>query len=140
MNNAHDEIRLSYVHFFFFFFSFLLFIQCRISHPPDMKCVMPCDLRSNPVKIKMGNHSSHLCLELPMNIEGNIPVLWSFTNMMKQVKEDGHYGTMYSLYASVRCSTSHCIFMSLMTMFAFFLFPSFIGRLSFVIHRSYTSS
>ena len=60
-----------------------------------MTCVVPCDLRSNPTNIIMGNHISHLCLELPMNIEGNIPVLWSFNDSMKRVKDQGDYATMY---------------------------------------------
>lgn len=67
----------------------------RISHPPDMSCIVPCDLRSNPNQIVMGNQLSHLCLDLPMNIEGNIPVLWSFNENMKNVKDQGDYATMY---------------------------------------------
>ena len=43
----------------------------------------------------MGNQISHLCVELPMNIEGNIPLLWSFHDNTKHLKQDGDYATMY---------------------------------------------
>jgi hypothetical protein len=43
----------------------------------------------------MGNQISHLCLELPMDIEGNIPLLWSFNELTKQVKQNGDHATMY---------------------------------------------
>lgn len=56
---------------------------------------MPCDLRSNPPNIIMGNQISHLCLELPMDIEGNIPLLWAFNDTTKNVKQNGEYATMY---------------------------------------------
>jgi hypothetical protein len=43
----------------------------------------------------MGNQISHLCLELSMDIEGNIPLLWSFNESIKRVKQNGDYATMY---------------------------------------------
>jgi hypothetical protein len=60
-----------------------------------MNCIIPCDLRSNPTNIIMGNKISHLCFELPLNIEGNIPLLWSFNESTKRVKQNGDYATMY---------------------------------------------
>lgn len=75
-----------------------------------MHCIMPCDLRSNSGIIIMGNKLSHLCVEIPMNIEGNIPVLWSFNENMKQIKESGDHATMY-----------------LFTKITYLLFPSFLG-------------
>ncbi|CAF3560996.1 unnamed protein product [Rotaria sordida] len=66
-----------------------------VFNPSNMNCVMPCDLRSNSANIVMGNKISHLCIELPMNIEGNIPLLWSFNDSIKSVKENGDYATMY---------------------------------------------
>jgi hypothetical protein len=83
----------------------------RISHPPNMKFVIPIDLRANPVSITMGNQLSHLCLELPMHIEGNIPVLWALNDKMKQVKENGDYATMH-----------------LFTHLNYLLLPIFLGR------------
>ncbi|CAF0889291.1 unnamed protein product [Adineta steineri] len=66
-----------------------------VSNSVNMNCIMPCDLRSNSANIIMGNQISHLCFELPMNIEGNIPLLWSFYDSTKRVKENGDYATMY---------------------------------------------
>ena len=56
---------------------------------------MPCDLRSNTPNIRMGNQLAHLALELPMNIEGNIPLLWSLNETTKRMKQKGDYATMY---------------------------------------------
>ena len=56
---------------------------------------MPCDLRSNTPNIIMGNRIAHLTLELPMNVEGNIPLLWSFNENTKRLKQNGDYATMY---------------------------------------------
>lgn len=67
----------------------------RIFNPANMNCIMPCDLRSNSSNIVMGNHLSHLCIELPMNVEGNIPILWSFNETIKNIKENGDHATMY---------------------------------------------
>ncbi|CAF3016503.1 unnamed protein product [Rotaria socialis] len=66
-----------------------------LSNPPNMNCVMPCDLRSNTANIVMGNQLSHLCIELPMDIEGNIPLLWSFNDSAKRFKENRDYATMH---------------------------------------------
>ncbi|CAF0816091.1 unnamed protein product [Rotaria sp. Silwood1] len=66
-----------------------------VFNPANMNCIMPCDLRSNSANIVMGNQLSHLCIELPMNVEGNIPLLWSFNDGTKRVKENGDYATMY---------------------------------------------
>ncbi|UJR28336.1 hypothetical protein I4U23_009578 [Adineta vaga] len=66
-----------------------------VSNSEDMNCIIPCDLRPNSPNIIMGNQIAHLCLKLPMNIEGNIPLLWSFFEITKQVKENGEYATMY---------------------------------------------
>lgn len=66
----------------------------------NIHCVMPCDLRSNTANIVMGNQIAHLCVELPTTIEGNIPLLWSFNESMKRVKENGDYATMY-LFTSI---------------------------------------
>lgn len=84
-----------------------------------MNCVMPCDLRSNPANIIMGNELSHLCVELPMHIEGNIPVLWSFNDSMKRVKENGDYAAMY-----------------LFTHITYLLFPVCLGMLFRVKKKS----
>ena len=59
----------------------------------------------------MGNHIAHLSLDLPMNIEGNIPLLWSFNDSTKRVKQNGDYATMY-LYTSI----------------VYLLFPMCIGK------------
>lgn len=56
---------------------------------------MPCDLRSNTPNIVMGNHLAHLSLEVPMDIEGNIPLLWSFNEYSKRMKRNADYATMY---------------------------------------------
>ena len=72
---------------------------------------MPCDLRSNTDNIVMGNCLAHLCLELPLDIEGNIPILWSFNDNTKQVKQNGDYATMY-----------------LFTYIIYLLFPLGIGK------------
>ena len=77
----------------------------------NLNCVIPCDLRSNTPNIVMGNHIAHLSLDLPMNIEGNIPLLWSFNDSTKRVKQNGDYATMY-LYTSM----------------VYLLFPMCIGR------------
>ncbi|CAF1664875.1 unnamed protein product, partial [Adineta ricciae] len=66
-----------------------------VSNSVDMNCIIPCDLRSNPPNIIMGNQIAHLCLQVPMNIEGNIPLLWSFFESTKTFKENGDYATMY---------------------------------------------
>ncbi|CAF1287392.1 unnamed protein product [Rotaria sordida] len=66
-----------------------------LSNSSNINCVMPCDLRSNTPHIVMGNRIAHLSLELPMNIEGNIPLLWSFNGNTKRVKQNGDYATMY---------------------------------------------
>ncbi|CAF2395608.1 unnamed protein product [Rotaria sp. Silwood2] len=66
-----------------------------IINPANINCIMPCDLRSNVANIIMGNQLSHLCIELPMDVEGNIPILWSFNDSTKHVKENGDYATMY---------------------------------------------
>ncbi|CAF2264988.1 unnamed protein product [Rotaria magnacalcarata] len=66
-----------------------------LSNPPNMNCVIPCDLRSNTANIVMGNQLSHLCIELPMDIEGNIPLLWSFNASAKRFKENRDYATMH---------------------------------------------
>lgn len=63
--------------------------------PSTVNCVIPCDLRSNSAQITMGNRLAHLCLELPMDIEGNIPLLWTFNNHTKRIKQNGEYATMY---------------------------------------------
>jgi hypothetical protein len=82
-----------------------------------MNYIVPCDLRSNPPNIVMGNQISHLCLELPMNIEGNIPLLWSFNENTKRVKQNGDYATMY-----------------LFTHIIYLLFPFCLGMLENNIH------
>jgi len=56
---------------------------------------MPCDLRTNTPNIVMGNEVSHLCMNLPMHIEGNIPLLWSFNEYTKRIKQNGDYAVMY---------------------------------------------
>lgn len=56
---------------------------------------MPCDLRSNTPNIIMGNQQTHLSLEIPMDIEGNIPLLWSFNEYSKQMKRNADYATMF---------------------------------------------
>ncbi|CAF4556727.1 unnamed protein product [Rotaria sp. Silwood1] len=66
-----------------------------LSNSSNINCVMPCDLRSNTPHIVMGNCIAHLSLELPMDIEGNIPLLWSFNDNTKRVKENGDHATMY---------------------------------------------
>lgn len=100
------------------FSSFILIsFLCRITNPPNMNCIIPCDLRSNPANIVMGNQISHLCLELPMNIEGNIPLLWSLNDNTKRVKQNGDYATMY-----------------LFTHIIYLLFPFCLGKSETEIH------
>ena len=60
----------------------------------------------------MGNQLSHLSFEIPMDVEGNIPVLWSFNENMKRVKENGDYAIMH-----------------LFTDITYLLFPTFLGML-----------
>lgn len=71
---------------------------------------MPCDLRSNTANIVMGNQISHLCIKLPMDIEGNIPLLWSFNDSAQRIKQNADYATMY-----------------LFTNITYLLFPFYIG-------------
>ncbi|CAF4015964.1 unnamed protein product [Rotaria magnacalcarata] len=66
-----------------------------LPYSSNINCVMPCDLRSNSPNIVMGNRIAHLSLELPMNVEGNIPLLWSLNDNTKRVKQNGDYATMY---------------------------------------------
>lgn len=72
---------------------------------------MPCDLRSNTATIQMGNHLAHICLRLPLDIEGNIPMLWSFNEISKRMKQNGDYATMY-----------------LFTHLIYFMFPLCLGE------------
>jgi hypothetical protein len=72
---------------------------------------MPCDLRSNTPNIVMGNRIAHLCLKLPMDVEGNIPMLWSFNDNTKRMKENADYATMH-----------------LFTYISYLLFPISIGK------------
>lgn len=74
---------------------------------------MPCDLRSNTPNILLGNHIAHLPLNLPMNIEGNIPLLWSFNEHTKQFKDNADYATMY-----------------LFTNITYLLFPRCLGKIN----------
>ncbi|CAF3433985.1 unnamed protein product [Rotaria socialis] len=67
----------------------------NLPYSSNINCVIPCDLRSNSPNIAMGNRIAHLSLELPMNVEGNIPLLWSFNDNTKRVKRNGDYATMY---------------------------------------------
>ncbi|CAF1052790.1 unnamed protein product [Adineta steineri] len=66
-----------------------------LSNSENINCIMPCDLRSNTPNIVMGNHIAHLSLKIPINIEGNIPTLWSFNDDTKRMKQNGDYATMY---------------------------------------------
>ncbi len=91
---------------------FVFFLKKNsLANLSNINCIMPCDLRSNSPNIVMGNHISHLCLELPMDIEGNIPLLWSFNDNTKRVKQNGDYATMY-----------------LFTHITYLLFPVCIGK------------
>lgn len=57
----------------------------------------------------MGNQIAHLCLDLPMNIEGNIPLLWSFFENTKRIKENGDYAAMYMFIQVARLLFPFCI-------------------------------
>ncbi len=97
--------------------SFFPSVHHRITNPAKMNCIIPCDLRSNPATITMGNQVAHLCLELPMNTEGNIPLLWAFNDSTKHMKQSGDYATMY-----------------LFTRIIYLLFPFCFGRFENVFH------
>ncbi len=84
-----------------------------ITNPANMNCIIPCDLRSNSTNIIMGNQIAHFCIELPMDIEGNIPLLWSLNEKTKKVKQNGDYATMY-----------------LFTHIIYLLFPFCLGRIN----------
>lgn len=87
-----------------------------------MNCIIPCDLRSNSANIVMGNQISHLCLELSMDVEGNIPLLWSVNDSTKRLKQNGDYATMY-----------------LFTHIIYLLFPFCLGMLFFPKHSNGSS-
>jgi len=81
---------------------------------------MPCDLRSNTPNIVMGNRIAHLCLKLPMDVEGNIPMLWSFNDNTKRMKENGDYATMH-----------------LFTYISYLIFPISIGKkIKFQVYKN----
>ena len=77
-----------------------------------MHCIMPCDLRSNTPNILLGNRQAHLKVKLPLEIEGNIPLLWSFNEHSKRLKQNGDYATMY-----------------LFTNITYLLFPRCLGKI-----------
>lgn len=82
---------------------------------------MPCDLRSNTPNILLGNRIAHLKLKLPLDIEGNIPLLWSFNEETKQVKQNADYATMY-----------------LFTNITYLLFPLCLGKISSEKEKKHT--
>jgi hypothetical protein len=104
----------------------------------NMNCIIPCDLRANPANIIMGNDIAHLCLELPMNIEGNIPLLWSFFENTKRVKENGDYATMYLLIQIVYLLFPFCIGMSEANSTVFFIASLVLAKK--IIARIYDSA
>lgn len=68
-----------------------------VHNPYDIQVVVPMDLRTDRLKIPMGNKYSYLNIAVPTNTEGIVPRLWEFKLRMDEAKHSADSTIMSSI-------------------------------------------